>query len=223
MTSSQPRYVILLGPPGAGKGTQADLLEQKLGLPHVASGDLFREHLEKDTELGRQARAYMERGDLVPDDVTIAMVLERLARPDCRNGAVLDGFPRTVEQAEALDAALAADGKGVSQVIDLQVSEQVLMMRLTERWICRQCQTNYHLVFDPPTTPGRCDACGGELYQRTDDQPETVARRLQVYWEQTYPLVDYYRKRGVLVKVDGEATIEEVHRCILAVLTVVAE
>jgi adenylate kinase len=223
MTASQPRYVILLGPPGAGKGTQADLLEEKLGLPHVASGDLFREHLKNNTELGRQARAYMERGDLVPDDVTIAMVLERLSRPDCRVGAVLDGFPRTVEQAEALDMALAADGKGVSEVIDLQVSEQVLMERLTGRWICRQCQANYHLVFNPPKTPGRCDVCEGELYQRTDDKPETVARRLQVYFEQTYPLVDYYRQRDLLLKVDGEGTVEEVHRRILGVLNVAAE
>jgi len=136
---------------------------------------------------------------------------------------VLDGFPRTIEQARALDAALAADGKGVSEVIDLQVSEQVLMERLTGRWICRQCQTNYHLVFNPPKTPGRCDVCGGELYQRADDRPETVARRLQVYREQTYPLVDYYRQRGVLLKVDGEGTVEEVHRRILDVLDVAAE
>lgn len=223
MDSTQPTYLILFGPPGAGKGTQAKLLEKKLGLPHVASGDLFREHLKNDTDLGQKARGYMERGELVPDDVTIAMVLERLSQPDCRDGAVLDGFPRTIEQAKALDSALEAEGKSVRRVLDLQVSRGALMERLTGRWICRDCQANYHTLFNPPRVPGRCDVCGGELYQRTDDQPETVARRLEVYFAQTRPLVDYYRERGVLVEVDGEGDIDVVHRRILDILSVAAE
>lgn len=228
MNSTQPTYLILLGPPGAGKGTQAGLLEKKLGLPHVASGDLFREHLKNDTALGREARGYMDRGELVPDGVTIAMVLERLSRPDCWEGAVLDGFPRTIEQAKALDSALEVEGNSVRRVVDLKVSRDALMERLTGRWICRDCQANYHTLFSPPKVAGRCDVCGGvpggggELYQRTDDQPETVARRLEVYFAQTRLLVEYYQQRGVLVEVDGEGDIDEVHRRILCVLGVVA-
>jgi adenylate kinase len=218
MAIAQPRYLIFLGAPGAGKGTQADLLEKRLGLPHVASGDLFRENLKNRTPLGLKAQGYMERGELVPDDVTIAMVMERLARPDCANGAVLDGFPRTVAQAEALDHRLADEDKHIEAVINLAVAPETLMARLTGRWICRNCQATYHLLHNPPKVAGRCDVCGGELYQRTDDQPETVARRLEVYFAQTAPLIDYYGERELLHEVNGAQDIEAVQRDILDVL-----
>ncbi len=218
MATIQPRYLIFLGAPGAGKGTQADLLQKQIGLPHVASGDLFRENLAQQTPLGLQAKGYMERGELVPDDVTIAMVMDRLSRPDCAGGAVLDGFPRTVAQAEALDRTLAAAGRAIEAVINLVVSPQALMARLTGRWICRNCQTPYHMLYNPPRVAGVCDACGGELYQRTDDQPETVARRLDVYFAQTAPLIDYYRARGLLRDVDGDQSIEAIQNQILSVV-----
>jgi adenylate kinase len=218
MATAQLRYLILLGAPGVGKGTQADLLEKRLGLPHVASGDLFRENLNNRTPLGLKAQGFMERGELVPDDVTIAMVMERLARPDCVNGVVLDGFPRTVAQAEALDQTLAAGNRHIEAVINLTVTRETLMARLTGRWICRDCQASYHVVNNPPRVAGRCDNCGGELYQRIDDEPETVARRLEVYFAQTAPLIDYYRERGLLREVQGEQDIEAVQRAILDVL-----
>jgi len=202
--------VVLLGMPGAGKGTQAERLAQALGVPHVASGDLFREHLDKGTELGRRARGYIERGDLVPDDVTIGMVAERLARPDCADGVVLDGFPRTVAQAQALEGVLARLGVALDSVLLVHVSEEVALARLAGRWTCRACGTVYHTLFDPPQQAGVCDACGGELYQRPDETPEAHRHRLCVYQEQTAPLVEYYRRAGLLVDVDGEQSIEDV-------------
>ena len=203
-------YLILLGPPGAGKGTQAEILEKQLGLPHVASGDLFRENLRNETELGRLAKTYMDRGELVPDDVTIAMVKDRLERPDCAAGAILDGFPRTIAQAEALDRMLADMGRRLDGVISFEVDEEEVVRRLSGRRICRQCQTPYHVEFDPPSRDGVCDRCGGELYQRDDDRPETVRNRLRVYFEQTAPLVEYYRKAGLLHTVDATGDIETV-------------
>lgn len=217
--STQPKYILLLGAPGAGKGTQAALLQERLGLPHVASGDLFRDNLKRETELGLKAKSYMERGELVPDDVTIAMVLERLSRPDTAKGALLDGFPRTIQQAEALDAALAAQGRKIEKVINFNVSEDALMARLTGRWICRNCQATYHTLYNPPKQPGLCDVCGGELYQRPDDTPETVANRLRVYFNQTRPLIDYYQKRGQLVDINGEQEIEQVQQDIVQALS----
>ncbi len=202
--------VVLLGLPGAGKGTQAERLAKALGVPHVASGDLFREHLNKNTELGQRARAYIDRGDLVPDEITIGMVAERLARPDCADGFVLDGFPRTVAQAEALERVLDRMGTRLNIVPLIRVSEEVALARLSGRWTCRKCGAVYHTLFNPPKQPGVCDVCGGELYQRSDETPEAHRRRLEVYREQTAPLVDYYRRAGLLVEINGEQSIEDV-------------
>ena len=208
--AAEPRFIVLLGPPASGKGTQAARLREALGLPHVASGDLFRENLKNETELGLKAKVYMDRGELVPDDVTIAMVMERLSRPDCARGALLDGFPRTIAQAEALDQALAERGLKISLVPYIAVPDEVLIERVSGRRLCRVCGEAYHVKFNPPKQPGVCDDDGGELYQRDDDKPETVRKRLQVYWEQTSPLVDYYRDQGVLVEVNGDQPIHAV-------------
>ncbi len=208
-------YLVLLGPPGAGKGTQAERLGKELKLPHVASGDLFRENLKNETELGLLAKEYMDRGDLVPDDVTIAMVRERLQRPDCEQGAILDGFPRTQAQALALDRMLADMGRRLDGVLYITVPDDELVCRLSGRWICGQCQTPYHTVFSPPAREGVCDTCDGALYQRDDDRPETVRARLKVYHQQTAPLIDYYRQAGLLVEVDGAGDIETVSAALL--------
>ena len=204
------KYIVILGPPASGKGTQAARLREMLNLPHVASGDLFRENLKNDTELGRKARVYMDRGELVPDDVTIAMVMDRLNRPDCASGAILDGFPRTIAQAEALDRALAEQGHKISIVLYVAAPDEVLVERVSGRRLCRPCGESYHVRFNPPTQPGVCDNDGGELYQRDDDKPETVRKRLQVYWEQTSPLIDYYREQRALVEVNGDQSIDDV-------------
>jgi adenylate kinase len=205
-----PRYIILLGPPASGKGTQAARLREMLNLPHVASGDLFRENLKHETELGLKAKVYMDRGELVPDDVTIAMVVDRLSRPDCAAGVLLDGFPRTIAQAEALDQALAERGHGVSQVLYVSSPDDVLVERVSGRRLCRTCGESYHVRFNPPRQPGVCDSDGGELYQRDDDRPETVRQRLKVYAEQTSPLIDYYRSQEILVEVNGDQSIDAV-------------
>jgi len=208
-------YLVLLGPPGAGKGTQAERLEEELELPHVASGDLFRENLKNETELGLLAKKYMDKGNLVPDDVTIAMVRDRLQRPDCDQGAILDGFPRTQAQAQGLDRMLTDVGRRLDGVLYIAVPDEELVRRLSGRWICRQCQTPYHTVFSPAAEEGVCDACDGELYQRDDDKPETVRARLKVYHQQTSPLIDYYRQAGLLVEVDGVGDIETVSAALL--------
>lgn len=213
------RHIILLGAPGAGKGTQASTLATLLDIPHVSSGDLFRDNLKNETPLGMLVKSYMEKGELVPDDVTVAMVRDRLSQPDCdQKGAILDGFPRTVEQAQALEKVLQEDDKQIDVVIYIEVPEDVLVARLTGRWICRQCQSVYHTLFNPPREEGKCDVCGGELYQRPDDQMETVVNRLQVYFSQTMPLVDYYREKGFLRKVDGGQSIEDVRLALLAAI-----
>ncbi|GIW12468.1 MAG: adenylate kinase [Dehalococcoidia bacterium] len=209
-------YLVLLGAPGSGKGTQASVLAKALGVPHVASGDLLRAHVAQQTELGRMAHQYMTRGELVPDDVTIAMVMERLDQPDARQGAVLDGFPRTVAQAEALDARLAERGAGVDRALLLVVPDDELVRRLAGRWLCRQCGASYHEVSNPPRQPGRCDRCGGPLFQRDDDTPTVVRKRLAVFREQTLPLLDYYRRQGKLVEVDGVGEIAQVREALLA-------
>jgi len=205
-------HIVLIGAPGAGKGTQAGTMAADLKLTHVASGDMFRSAIQRATPLGLEAKAYMDRGELVPDDVTLAMVMERLAEPDVANGTILDGFPRTVAQAEALDRALGANGSKVAQAIYLSVPDEELLRRLSGRWLCRVCQTSYHEVFNPPREPGKCNREGGELYQREDDTLETARRRLQVYFEQTTPVIDYYQRRGVLDEVDGSREIDQVRK-----------
>ncbi len=215
---SKALYLVLLGGPGAGKGTQAERLAESLGIPQVSTGDLFRENLKNRTELGLLAQGYMDRGELVPDAVTVAMVRERLSRPDAARGAILDGFPRTIAQAEALEEMLAGMGAGLAAVPYIKVPEDVLLARLAGRWTCRNCGAMYHELFSPPQVPGICDKCGGELYQRPDDTPETQKRRIQVYFEQTAPLIDYYRQKGLLIEVDGRASIEEVEAVLLDIV-----
>jgi len=211
--------IVLLGPPGAGKGTQASSLAIELGVPHVASGDLFRDAVRQGTALGLKAKHYMDRGELVPDDLTTAMVLERLEQPDAANGVILDGFPRTHAQATSLDRELHGIGQQIDLVLNLEVPDDVLISRLSGRWICRQCQRAYHEVFNPPTKPGVCDACGGDLYQREDDRRETAVRRLEVYERQTAPLIDYYRERSLLREVNGDQTVEEVRKALVDAVT----
>jgi adenylate kinase len=203
-------FVVLLGPPGAGKGTQAKLVAQALGIPHVSSGDLFRDHLSRETSLGLLARGYIERGDLVPDDVTVAMVIERVSQPNCQTGVILDGFPRTLSQALALDNTLGEWGQRVTVVPLIQVRDEEVMRRLTARRTCRDCGAVYSLVFHPPHVEGVCDVCGGALYRRDDDNPETVHNRLYTYYKETAPLIGYYFAKGLLVEVNGEQTIEDV-------------
>jgi adenylate kinase len=215
-------FVVLMGGPGAGKGTQAKRLEQTLGLPQIATGDLFREHLKKETELGKAAREYMDAGELVPDEVTVAMAEERIARPDCGRGALFDGFPRTLPQAQALDDLLAQLGARVNIVPYIHVSREVLLARLAGRWTCSVCGRVYHVLFNPPQTAGVCDRDGGELYQRADDTVETQKRRIEVYFEQTAPLVESYRQRGLLVEIDGEQPIDDVHCDLVAAIRQVA-
>ena len=210
--------VLLLGPPGAGKGTQARFLADALGVPHVASGDLLREHRERATALGRAAQGYMDRGDLAPDALVVDMIADRLEQPDAHNGALLDGFPRTLGQAEALERSLALRGGGVRLAIYLDVPTDVLVERLAGRWLCRGCQTAYHTRSNPPAVGDQCDACGGELYQRPDDRREVVGNRLAVYLRDTLPVVERYAQQGVLVRVDGNQSIDEVQAALGAVL-----
>jgi adenylate kinase len=208
--------IVLLGAPGAGKGTQAKVLHERLALPHISSGDIFRENLQRQTDLGKLAQGYMTRGELVPDDVTIAMIRDRLTRSDCEQGAILDGFPRTVPQAEALDKLLKEIGLGeVKKVPYVKVSEKALMERLSGRWSCRQNGHVYHELFNPPKKAGICDIEGSDLIQREDDKSETVQRRIRVYFDQTAPLIAYYQKRGVLLEIDGEGAIEQVTKSLL--------
>ena len=211
-------YIILLGAPGAGKGTQASVVAQKLNLVHIASGDLFRQALEQGTELGIQAKSYMERGTLVPDEITTQMILERMSAPDCENGVILDGFPRNLQQAEALDEALVQLAKAIDKVVYIKVSEEELLKRLSGRWICHNCQAPYHAVDSPPRVQGKCDKCGGELYQRPDDTAQTIKKRLEVYFAETAPLIDYYARGGKLLEIDGVGSIDEVTHRIVAVL-----
>ena len=211
--------IVLLGAPGSGKGTQAGAISERLGIAHVASGNLFREAQSRGDELGQQVKSYMEQGLLVPDEITVRVILERIAAPDCTRGFILDGFPRTLEQAKALDRALGERGQAVDVVLSIEVSTEELVSRLSGRFICRDCQTPYHRVTSPPKVAGRCDRCGGELYQRPDDSPETVRKRIEVYFEQTAPLLDYYREAGKMVRViNGEGGIEEVGERAIAAL-----
>jgi adenylate kinase len=211
-------FIVMLGPPGVGKGTQAKILSEKTGLAHISSGDLFRENLKNQTELGKLAQTYMTKGELVPDDVTVAMIKERLTRPDCAAGAILDGFPRTPAQAEALETMLQDFNGQVDIVPFITAGEDVLIDRLTGRWTCRAEGHVFNEKTNPPKTPGKCDFDGSDLYQRDDDKEETVKNRIQVYFKQTAPLISYYRDHGKLVEIDGTQSIDQVTEDLLAAL-----
>jgi adenylate kinase len=210
--------IVLMGLPGAGKGTQADKIVEKYAIPHISTGDMFRAAIKEGTELGLKAKSFMDEGALVPDEVTIGIVRERLSKPDCENGFLLDGFPRTVPQAEALDVLLADLNRDVEHVLNIQVEQEELIKRLTGRRICKECGTAYHLVFNPPIKDGVCDKDGGELYQRADDNPETVTNRLEVNMKQTQPLLDYYSNKGVLTNINGQQDIHKVFADLNALL-----
>lgn len=213
-----PSYIVLLGPPGVGKGTQAKILAEQTGLAHISSGDLFRENLKNQTELGKLAQMYMNQGELVPDDVTIAMVKERLSRPDAQAGAVLDGFPRTPAQADALDSILQEFDGRVDAVPYISASQDVLLDRLSGRWTCRANGHIFNEKSNPPKNPGVCDYDGSELYQRDDDKVDTVKRRIQVYRNQTAPLISHYRSQGKLIEIDGSQAIEQVSQSLMDAL-----
>lgn len=202
--------LVLMGLPGAGKGTQAERIVEKYNIPHISTGDMFRAAMKEETELGLQAKSFIDKGELVPDEVTIGIVRERLGKNDCQKGFLLDGFPRTVAQADALEGILSELNKQIDYVINIQVNKDILMERLTGRRICKQCGATYHLVFNPPANEGKCDKCGGELYQRADDNEETVANRLEVNLQQTQPLLDFYNEKGYLRNIDGEQDIDMV-------------
>ncbi|WP_044895212.1 adenylate kinase [Bacillus alveayuensis] len=202
--------LVLMGLPGAGKGTQAEKIVEKYGIPHISTGDMFRAAIKEGTALGLEAKSYMDRGDLVPDEVTIGIVRERLSKDDCQKGFLLDGFPRTVAQAEALENILAELNRSIDYVINIDVDRSILMERLTGRRICKDCGATYHLVFNPPAQPGVCDKCGGELYQRADDNEETVANRLEVNLKQAKPLLDFYEEKGYLRNINGQQEIDKV-------------
>ena len=210
--------IVLMGAPGAGKGTQADMLQERLGLPHVASGDLFRENIRNETELGNQVKAILTKGDLVPDSITIEMIRQRMSEADCIRGIILDGFPRTINQAAALDALFTERHGQLDRVLYIKVANAKLIERLAGRWFCSVCQTPYHLVYNPPKIKGICDKDGGELIQRPDDRPETVTNRLRHYFDQTAPLISHYAERGLLSEINGERDIEQVHADIRLVL-----
>jgi len=207
--------VLLLGAPGAGKGTQARFVADMLEVPHVASGDLLREHRQRGTALGRTAQEYMDRGDLVPDGLVVDMIAERLDQPDAVRGALLDGFPRTVAQAQTLERRLAKRGGKVRFAIYVDVPTEVLVERLSGRWLCRDCQSSYHEIFNRPRVEGTCDECGGELYQRTDDKREVVSNRVAVYLRDTRPVVERYERKRLLLRVDGNQSIEAVKATLL--------
>jgi adenylate kinase len=215
-----PTYIVLLGPPGAGKGTQAEKLAERLQIPHISSGDIFRENIKKDTGLGRLAQQFMNKGELVPDDVTIAMIKERLSRPDCDRGAILDGFPRTPAQAEILEDMLHSFNGKVNLVPFITAPDEVLVDRLTGRWTCRANGHIFHVHFNPPKRVGVCDFDDSPLYQRDDDKPETVANRIRVYQAQTAPLIAFYQQRGVLAEVNGTLPIEEVESQLMSALKI---
>ena len=209
---------ILLGPPGAGKGTQAAKIVEKYGIPHISTGDIFRENIKKGTELGKKAQEYMNRGELVPDDLVIEIATTRLLEDDCKNGFLLDGFPRTVYQAEKLDEFLQSHDSKIDNVIDIAVGKDELIERLTGRRVCKSCGASFHVVSIHPKQEGICDYCGGELIQRADDNLETVTNRIDVYEDQTMPLIDYYEKAGTLTHIDGSTGLDNVFADIVSAL-----
>lgn len=218
-----PLNILLLGPPGAGKGTQAERIKKEFGLAHISTGDMLREAVAQGTDMGLKAKGFMDAGDLVPDEVVIGIVAERLAQPDCGGGFLLDGFPRSLIQAQELDQALEAGGKKITLALAIIVEEKELVKRLTGRRLCRECARPYHVAFKPPATQDICDECGGGLYQRSDDTEETVRNRLDVYRRQTEPLIDYYRSQGVLAEIAGVGHPDEIYKKIEEELTQVRE
>ncbi len=210
--------IIMLGAPGAGKGTQAKMIADKYGVPHVSTGDIFRANIKNGTELGMEAKKYMDQGLLVPDELTVKILLDRVSQPDCKNGYVLDGFPRTIPQAEVLDKALAKLGESIDYAIDVDVPDENIVKRMSGRRACVSCGATYHVVHVPPKKEGICDRCGSELILRDDDKPETVKNRLDVYHKQTQPLIDFYTKKGVLKTVDGTVDMQDVFKAIVAIL-----
>ncbi|MBB6216838.1 adenylate kinase [Anaerosolibacter carboniphilus] len=210
--------LILLGPPGAGKGTQASGIIEKYQIPHISTGDIFRKNIKEGTELGKKAKGYMDQGLLVPDELVVAIVEDRLKEDDCKDGFLLDGFPRTEKQAEALDESLSKMGVSMDKVINVSVDKNVLVERAVGRRICKDCGATYHIKFNPSTKDGVCDKCGGALYQRADDNEETVTKRIEVYLNETQPLIDYYKARNILVTIDGEQDIHKVFEDIVAAL-----
>ena len=202
--------LLIMGPPGAGKGTQAEVLVKELNIVHISTGDMFREAIKQGTEMGKKAKEYMDQGALVPDEVVIGMVKERLSLPDTRGGFLLDGFPRTVEQAGALDKTLASLNIKLDGVVNIVVPLDKLMARLTGRRVCKGCGASYHVIFNPPKAEGKCNTCGGELYQRTDDNEESVGTRLKAYQDKTQPLIDYYKGKGLLIDINGDQEIKKV-------------
>ncbi len=210
--------IIMLGAPGAGKGTQAIRISQKFGIPQISTGDIFRSNLKEGTELGKKAQVYMDRGDLVPDELTEDLVMDRISRQDCENGYILDGFPRNLHQAEALTKALAEKGEKIDVALDIEVPDENIISRMSGRRICPECGASYHIVNAAPTQEGICDVCGAELIQRDDDKPETVKNRLDVYHDQTQPLIDYYRCEGSLETVDGTKDVDDVFADIIAII-----
>lgn len=210
--------IIMLGAPGAGKGTQAKMIADKYSVPHISTGDIFRANIKNDTELGRKAKTYMDQGLLVPDELVVDLIMDRFKEADCANGYVLDGFPRTIPQAEALDNALKAIGENVDYAIDVEVPDENIVTRMSGRRACVGCGATYHIVYNPTKAENVCDRCGKELILRDDDKPETVQKRLAVYHEQTQPLIDYYKNKGVLKEVDGTADMNDVFAAITAIL-----
>jgi len=201
---------ILLGPPGAGKGTQAETIVNEFKIPHVSTGDMFRKNIKEETELGKRVKEFLDKGALVPDELTIEIVKDRLLQDDCKNGFLLDGFPRTIEQANALDKVLGDMGQKLDYVVNIQVDSKLLVDRAVGRRICKDCGQTYHIIYNKPKKEGICDKCGGELYQRKDDTEETVANRINVYQEQTKPLIEYYTKKGIILNINGEQPIDKV-------------
>ena len=210
--------IIMLGAPGAGKGTQAKKIAEKYGIPHISTGDIFRANIKNQTELGMKAKGYMDQGMLVPDELTLELIMDRFTNDDCKNGYVLDGFPRTIPQAEALTKALADKNDAVDYAINVDVPDEAIVTRMSGRRACLACGGTYHIKFNPTKVEGICDACGGELVLRADDKPETVQKRLDVYHEQTQPLIDYYQTQNILKEVDGTLPLEEVFGAIIAIL-----
>ena len=210
--------IIMLGAPGAGKGTQAKQIADKYSIPHISTGDIFRANIKNGTELGKKAKQYMDQGAVVPDELTCDLVMDRIQQDDCKNGFVLDGFPRTIPQAEALDAALGKINEKMDYAIDVDVSDENIVNRMSGRRACLNCGATYHLISIPPKVEGICDRCGSEIVLREDDKPETVQKRLKVYHEQTQPLIDYYKNQGILKSVDGTQPMDEVFKAIVTIL-----